>query len=179
VRIGFATEREQRFAEFLDGREAVVRIARQRLHHDVVELLRHGEVEARRRRDVLRLDHRDRGEVGRAFEQATHRQHLVEHDAEAVLIRLRRGLLSVEQLGPHVADLPAHEAARLLRLAEDLCDAEVRQLHDAVESDQHVRERDVAMDDNGRLAVRPDEGVGVCEPGRDLGRDVHREERRE
>jgi hypothetical protein len=46
-----------------------------------------------------------------------------------------------------------------LRLAEHLRHAEVGELHDPVEADEHVRERDVAMDDDGGLASPADEPV--------------------
>ena len=87
--------------------------------------------------------------------------------------RQERGRVDVGALGDrlaarllrrHAAERPLHEPhARRGRDAEHLGHAEVGELHPAGPVDEHVRRRDVAMDDRGRLPVLVVLGVGIGE----------------
>ena len=101
---------------------------------------------------------------------------LPEHDAQREHVGAVVDLLGGGLLGRHVLDLPLEAARAGVRdAAERARDAEVDQLHRALERDEHVLRRDVAVHDAQRAPVAVGERVRVAEPARRLGDDVRRQ----
>ncbi len=172
-------DRFDRFDHLVRVREALARILGECAHHQIVDAARQRWIDGGGRR---RIEAHDRGErlvVGAALERADVRDHLVEDDAEREQIAALIELVRLTLLGRQVRDL-AHDRPGLgLRVAvARFRDAEVEDLHGAVEADHQVRRRDVAMDDVERLAVDADAFVRVRESGARARRDGERDMQR-
>ena len=131
------------------------------------------DVEVGRPRIVVEDLHR---QVGRplAFERLVTGGELVEHRAEREDVAAEVERLALHLLGRHVRDLALDDAdlgAPLL--GHRLGDAEVEDLADAVEADDDVRRRDVAVHEAERLVAPVGGAVRVLEPLGDVGRDAH------
>ena len=107
-------------------------------------------------------------------------EHLVEHrgrreDVGAPVHRQPAG-----HLRAHVAELPAqHPILPRPHPVGGAGDAEVDELHLALEGEQHVLGRDVAVDDAEELVVRPAQLVRGVEPLAEVGDDPRRRGRQE
>ena len=146
--------REQLVAQLGGAAEPLVGIACERAEHDRVELRRARLVERRRRHDVAALDLEQGLVLVLAREQRPRRQQLVRDHADGEQVGARVELLARDRLGRHVRELSLHAAglrAKLRRLR--LRDTEVDDLDVARARDEHVRRRDVAVDELERLPV--------------------------
>jgi hypothetical protein len=115
-------------------------------------------------------------EVAVGAEAAMLRRDLVEDDAEREHVAAAIDLAAAALLRCHVRELALDDAGhRLDRARGRLRDAEVEQLHGAVEADHDVRWRDVAVDDAERHAVAVASLVRVIEAGRRARDDGERE----
>ena len=104
-----------------------------------------------------------------AVVQALARERLVQHHAEREQIRSPVQLLKSQVLGRHVPDVALeHADARLLDVVARLGDAEVGDAHQAVEADEQILGRDVAMHDAQRRALRRDQLMRGVQPARRL-----------
>ena len=141
-------------------------ILAKRLVDDALQLRRHGGIRARQRR-LLALQHRGlHVRPGDAHEGPPPGDHLVEHHAERPDIGARVHVLPARLLWRHVirgTDERARFGGERVRGAvrrggrrDQLREAEVEDLHEAVRTDDHVGGLDVAMDDAG--GVRGGEG---------------------
>ena len=171
-------ERRQIVAQLLAAGVAVLQIGRQRLQRDAIQLGRH----ARRRvatagpdRDCARAAGSPR-RCGRPWappapcrrKQLPPREQLPQDDARRVQIGAAVELLAARLLGRHVADLAVDDPGRgLLQLQRRRRQPEVGQPHLAAVRQQHVRRRNVAVD---QLDVA--EAVRVVQAARELLDDV-------
>ena len=146
-------------------RVAVIRIARERLQHDALELLWNLLVVVGRRLDLDVAHLLERREVALADEQPLPRQQLVEHDADREDVAALVDRQAAHLLRRHVAELPLQDSGLGgRRLAGRLGDAEVDQLDLAVVPDEHVLGRDVAVDQVQLASLRVALVVRVVEP---------------
>ncbi len=104
------------------------------------------------------------------FDEWTTGAKLEQHRTDRIQIGSHVDFVAEDLLGRHVASGPFHLpcAGALGGAADDVGDAEVGQLDRAVEGDEHVRWRDVSVDDaanGGRIGMRVREGF--CEPKSD------------
>ena len=101
-------------------------------------------------------------------------RQLVEDDADGEQVRAAIDALPAALLGRHVADLSLERAGERLHLAVGrLGDAEVDDLHRAVEADDDVLRRDVAVHDLERAALEVALVVRVVEAGAHARQDRH------
>ena len=115
-----------------------------------------------------------------AVVQPLARERLVQHHAEREQIRSPVQLLKSQVLGRHVADVALeHADARLLDVVARLGDAEVGDAHQAVETDEQIFRRDVAMHDAQRRALRRDQLVRGVQAARRLRQHRHAERDRQ
>ena len=137
------------------GREARARVARERALEDLEEPLRQRAARLAQRVDAAVADREEHRELPAAGEERLAEEHLAEHgrrreEVGAVVERLARDLL-----GREVGELPlehrARRAERSVGAARRPRDAEVAELHAAVDRQVDVRRRDVAVDDAHRL----------------------------
>jgi hypothetical protein len=114
-----------------------------------------------------------------ALVEPTAREQLVEHHADREQIRARIDNLAAGLLGRQVAEL-AHRGARLdVAVRLHVRDAEVAEDDAAVERQEHVVRRDVAMHEAERRARLAHRLVDGLEPLEQLVDDEHREVGRE
>jgi hypothetical protein len=126
---------------------AILGVLGQRLQDDALELVGDLAVVGRRREDLDVADLLERREVALADEQPLAGQQLVQHDAAREDVALAIDRQAAHLLGRHVAELALEDAGLgLLALARRLGDAEVDQLHLALEGDEDVLRADVAVD---------------------------------
>ncbi len=106
--------------------------------------------------------------------EALPRQHLVERRAHRVHVGARVERALCELLGRHVRDLALHDADDGAHVAERaLGDAEVRDLHLALDRHEDVTGRDVAMDHAEGRAVLVGAAMRVVQALERLDRDAH------
>jgi hypothetical protein len=131
------------------------RIAREGPHDDVGQRGRvGGAVGAPRRRNGPVDDLAQDLEVARRREGRLARRELVQDRSQREHVAARVERPPAALLGRHVPELALERALLGLRpLVRPLGDAEVGDLHGAVERHEHVRGRDVAVDDVQRLAL--------------------------
>ncbi len=148
---------------------AILRIARQRLQNQPLQLGRDLLVVGRRRDDLDVPHLLERGEVGLADEQALAREQLVKDDADREDVAALVDGQAAHLLRRHVAELPLQDAGLRGRgLARRLGNAEVDELDLPVVPDEHVLRRDVAMDEVQLAPLRVALVVGVVQPLADL-----------
>ena len=169
-RVARRVERDQRGAQLGRGLPAMVRIAFERPHDDVVEGGRHVAPAARWTRDPELAEPRQRVEIVLAVEQPVAGQQLVrDHaDREQVGAAIER---AGEVLGGDVGELALDQAGLRAGLAVTLDDAEIDQLHHAVCVDHDVGQRHVAVDQIERRARVVAQVVDVLERVADLDQD--------
>jgi hypothetical protein len=157
--------------------EARVAPLAQRAHDDRVKLRRHlGDLG--RVRDRVVDDGAHRRQLGVAPEQPLAGDRLPEHDAQREHVGAVVDVFSRRLFGRHVVDLALEPARVGVRdPPERARDAEVDQLHGALERDQDVLRRHVPVDDAQRPAVAVAERVCVGEPAGRLRNDVRRQRR--
>ena len=163
-----AAERRRHVARRL---KALVRILGQRAHHDFFELggqLAH--VGAGRLDEACAHGLEQLLPFGRAVQRAG-REQLVKNYAERVNVGAPRDAFAARLLGRHVRGL-ALEHARLLAEQVGRGDAEIGDFHRAVEAQQDVLRRHVAVHDVDRLAGFVLALVRVVQPLGHLGDDV-------
>ena len=103
-------------------------------------------------------------EVVRAQEQTLATERLPQDDCRREDIDARIDVLTLELLGWHVRELSLDEtAARLVLLGGDLRHAEVEHLARAIDGDEQIAGRDVAVHDRCGAALRVAQLVSVVE----------------
>ena len=143
------------------GLVAIVDVLRERLEHDLLELLGDASVVRRGRHDLDVLHLLEGGEVGLADEEPLTREQLVEHDADGEDVAASIERQPPHLLGRHVAELPLEDARlRLASLARRLRDAEVDDLDLAVVGQEHVLRAHVAVHEGG--GSRPAASFLLC-----------------
>jgi hypothetical protein len=151
---------------------SVLHVASERLHDDVLELLRDvGDLQ--RQRGHLCVAHLlQRREVALSHEQPLGREHLVETRADGEDVGAMIDGQATHLLGAHVAELPLeHARLRLGVSGRCLRDAEIDHLHLALVGHQAVLRAHVAMDDSERPTAAVLLAVRVVEPLTHLGAD--------
>ena len=148
-------ERFEGARETLRRREAVRRVEGERTRQSCVELVRNVGAKRGQRRHRAREHALHRRRVGGLVEQAAACAELPEHDGERVDIGATRGRLTLIDLRRDVAELALDLAGggdtSAARVA--LEDAEVGELREAVDADDHVLRRHITMNDAQKAAV--------------------------
>jgi len=127
---------------------AIVHVLGQRLEDDPLELVGDLPVVRRRRQDLDVADLLEGREVALADEEALAGQQLVQDDAAGEDVGAPIDRQAAHLLGRHVPELALEDAGLGLgALAGRLGDAEVDQLHLALERDEDVLRADVAVDE--------------------------------
>jgi hypothetical protein len=156
------------------------RIGRERVHDGGVEARRNRRIVLARRRHLRRAHDVEEGHVVVGLEEATHREHLPDDDAERVDVAAPIDPLPLRLLGRHEPELALEDArGALLGEAARLRDAEVDELDVPRRRHEHVLGAHVAMHEVQLLAVVVGGLVRGVEPGGDLRRDPHGHVRRE
>jgi hypothetical protein len=134
---------------------AVVGLALEREHQDVVELLGKLGAHLGRRTDRCVRHRAQRVDVVRVAEEPLAGDELPTDHADGPDVAPAIGLLPAQALGRDVSELSLeHPRLRAMPLARGRGDAEVDDLRHAVERHHDVARRDVAMNHGERLAVR-------------------------
>ncbi len=167
-------EREERLVHAARARVALGGGPGHRLAEDGDELRRGVAAEELDRRVLARLHAAHRLERARRGERVDPGDALVEQRAEREEVAARVDGLAARLLGAHVPELALeHLLGRgLVDRAARLGDAEVGDLDLALEREEHVLRRHVAVDDAERAHVLVAPAVRVVEALGDLGRDV-------
>jgi hypothetical protein len=163
------------------GRRRVPRlgIPRERAHADRFEGFGRVGLHRPRRGDVFAPQLQEDLEVVEVTPQARAGERLPEHHAHGEQIDAPIERPARDLLGCHVRDLPLHEAGlRLTPLPGRFRDAEVEDLHLAVERHHHVVRRHVTMHDRDRLPVVVGELVRVVKADERLRQHVGRDRKR-
>ena len=169
----------ERVGEGRHGLEALRRILREGPFEDRIE---GPQRRVHRRRGVRRAreDVTERLGVVRTPEQQFARQSLPGHDGQGVLIAAGVEGATFNVLGRHIAELSLDDVARRgLEVARNLGDAEIGEAGMAVEADEHVLRRHVAMDDAHRLTGNVFHTVRGGEAARDVEEDTDGHARRD
>ena len=162
-----AREGLERDLQRLHRRIAIVGIGRQRPHHDRRQ---RGRVEPLvlgpgGRRSHAAGDPVQDLEIAVAGERRRAGRQLIEDGPQREDVAAAIDGATAALLGRHVGELSLERPLlRLGPLERPLGDAEVGDLHRAVVGDEHVRRRDVAVDDPHRLAARAEPRVRVVQP---------------
>ncbi len=175
-RHGLGSRRAQASAKLRCGGWALIRVARERGEHHVVQSVGHRR-EGARRGEVSTLDPLDDLCIALALKEAPHGQHLPEHDRQRVHVGAPVDLGAQELLGRHVAELALEASRRVVRDVQSvsrLRDTEVDHLHLTERAEEHVLRTHVAMDDVQETSVVPSGLVRRLEPRSGVGRDAHR-----
>ena len=155
---GFSYVRLEVTEEGLRARVARVAIGREGAANDAKELVFMGKAARRKIRNFrpARLfEERRHSPLPFRAVQATAREQLPQDDARREHVGARVERVTARLLGAHVPGLAAdHVVGHGRRHVVRAGDAEVAQLDLALEADEHVRRRDVAMHDAERLARR-------------------------
>ena len=171
-------ERARRVLEGIRERsgrgEALVEVAGERLRADLVERARDLRVDAPERGDGLVEESVQRLSLGLGLEEPPAGEHFPQADAHREHVRAAVDFLGPSLLGRHVRDLalelarPGHREAR-----GGPGDAEIRDAGDAVDADQDVVRRHVAVHDLERPPLVVGPFVSGVEPGERVEHDAH------
>ena len=168
-------ERFEVVLQLLRRRVPLVGVARERLHHDRLEVVRIQNVDGLGARSVPFGDPAQHRELRFGLEEPLADRELPQQHADREDVAAAVHGAGLALLGRHVRDLALERPRGGQHLGGGrLGDAEVHHLHAAVERDEHVRRRDVAVHDVEWMAAFVVLLVGVMQPGTDTDADVER-----
>ena len=160
--------------------EAAVRVLRQSTQHERVELLGDGRVEGPRWRHRVLDDLADDGGLVVGLEQALPGERLPEDDGGGVDVGLHIDRHPAQLLGGHVRELSFDLAVACgVHPAEGLGHPEVDDAGDAVEADEQVLGRDVAVHERERSPVLAGGFVRRMQAAQGLADDRRRDRHRD
>ena len=173
--LRLAQKARQLALHMLRRRKPVAALAGEGAHHDAFEGRRHFGAARARRLDVGAAHPAQQGDLVVILVEQLAGEHLVEHHADAEDVGAMVERLAPGLLGRHVIELALDDARLgLIGPQRGLGDAEVDDLALALEREEHVLRRDIAMHDVQRPTAAILLTMRIIEPGAGLHRHVRR-----